>query len=187
MKRRADATRNLTAILDAAVRVLGARPDASVEAIAAAAGVSRQTVYAHYPTRQELLAAVIERVTGQVMAEVDNIDLDQGSASDALFRLIEVSWKMFERYPVLLQSDVPATPAAHQPVIDRLTTLIRRGQRSGEFAKGLPVPWLVTATIALGHAAGAEVGVGRMSNRQAVVALRTSLSRLLGVDDVESG
>jgi AcrR family transcriptional regulator len=40
-----DAERSISAILDAASRVLGERPDASVEDIAKAAGISRQTVY----------------------------------------------------------------------------------------------------------------------------------------------
>jgi AcrR family transcriptional regulator len=60
-RRRADAERNIAAILDAAVELLGERPDSSMAEIAAAAGVARQTVYAHYDSREALLAAVAER------------------------------------------------------------------------------------------------------------------------------
>ena len=45
---RADAERSIAAILDAAVQVLAARPDAGMGEIAKAAGVARQTVYAHF-------------------------------------------------------------------------------------------------------------------------------------------
>ncbi|MGR6999045.1 helix-turn-helix domain-containing protein [Yinghuangia aomiensis] len=50
-RRRADAQRSIDAILDAARRLLGDRLDVGMEDIAAAAGVTRQTVYAHFPSR----------------------------------------------------------------------------------------------------------------------------------------
>ena len=39
--------------------------------IARAAGVSRQTVYAHFPSREALLDAVVERATAEVTAALD--------------------------------------------------------------------------------------------------------------------
>ena len=45
---RADAERSIAAILDAAVQVLADRPEAGMGEIAKAAGVARQTVYAHF-------------------------------------------------------------------------------------------------------------------------------------------
>lgn len=55
-RRRADAERSNAAILDAAAGVLAQRPQASIEEIAKAAGISRQTVYAHFPAREVLLS-----------------------------------------------------------------------------------------------------------------------------------
>jgi AcrR family transcriptional regulator len=49
------------AILDAAEVLLERGGQASITAVAAEAGVSRMTVYAHFPTRQDLLGAVVER------------------------------------------------------------------------------------------------------------------------------
>ena len=48
---RADARRNVAAILDAAVLCLTRNPDASIADIAEAAGVGRVTVYGHFKTR----------------------------------------------------------------------------------------------------------------------------------------
>ncbi len=187
-RRRADAERSRAAVLDAAAEVLGQRPDASMDAIAAAAGVTRQTVYAHYPSREALLAAVVDRISAEALAAVDAVALDEGPAVDALLRLVEASWQTFERYPLLLRIapgdlDPSTDHERHQPVTDRLLRLIRRGQRAGEIDRGLRPHWLVTAVIALGHAAGEEVRTGRMSARAATAALRVSLVRLLGAPD----
>ena len=72
-RRRADAEQNVTAILQAATKVLSAQPEASVEDIARAAGVSRQTVYAHFPSRETLLNAVIEQATAEVSAAFSSV------------------------------------------------------------------------------------------------------------------
>jgi AcrR family transcriptional regulator len=55
------------AVLDAAVAVFSARGyhDASMDAIAARAGVSKPAVYSHYGSKDELYVACIERAAGK--------------------------------------------------------------------------------------------------------------------------
>jgi hypothetical protein len=66
--------------------------------------------------------------------------------------------------------------------------VITRGQRAGEFARGLSPGWLAAAVVQLGHTAGDEVDAGRMTPDETVVALRTSVLRLLGIGcDVQPG
>ncbi|HEU4949050.1 MAG TPA: TetR/AcrR family transcriptional regulator [Kribbella sp.] len=181
-RRRADADRSRAAILDAATTLLGEHPDASVETVAAAAGVTRQTVYAHFPSREGLLGAVVDRISAETIAAISAADLDKGSAADALLRLIDTSWRTFERYPLLLHPAASSGDAErHEPVTELLERLIRRGQTAGEFDRSLPVAWLVAATMALGHAAGEAVGAGRLTAEEATAALRPSLLRLFGV------
>jgi AcrR family transcriptional regulator len=55
--RREDARRNRERILKAAGRLLAQSPSASLEDIAAAAGVSRSTIYRHFRSRDSLVAA----------------------------------------------------------------------------------------------------------------------------------
>lgn len=57
-------------LLDAAVTVFTEKPflDARMEDIAQAAGVTRVTVYAHFPGKAEIVDALVERVYG-VMGE----------------------------------------------------------------------------------------------------------------------
>lgn len=182
--RRADALRSRAAILDAAVQALNTDPDASIEAIATAAGVTRQTVYAHFPSREQLLAAVLDRLTEEAVAAMDAADLETGSAADALLRLLEAGRRTSGRYPVLFEkiSSLPVSPHVdrqrHAPVADRLKRIIQRGQRTGEFDSRLSPDWLVAVTVKLGHAAGEEVDAGRMSSDEATDALRISLLRV---------
>ncbi|MEO3818588.1 TetR/AcrR family transcriptional regulator [Plantactinospora sp. B24E8] len=187
-RRRSDAERSAAAVLDAAVHVLGRHPDAKVEQVAAAAGVTRQTVYAHYPSRPLLVAAVVDRITAEAVAALDAADSDTDSVTEALLRWLDVTWRLFDRYPLLLHPSVAAVDQAdadrqHAPVVERLERLIRHGQTAGEFDSSLSPAWLVSATIALGHAAGGEVAAGRMTTTETATALRHSILRLYGVHE----
>jgi AcrR family transcriptional regulator len=189
-RRRSDAERSVSAILDAACAVLGERPDASIADIAAAAGVTRQTVYAHYPSRDALLAAVIDRATDDAIAAIDAARIEEGPAVAALTRFLDASWATLDRYPLLL--NLPAMPTdphadrdRHEPVVARLHHLVRRGQNSGEFDPRLPSDWLLAATIALGHTAGEQVANGTMSADDAITTLKRSVLRLFGATGAE--
>jgi AcrR family transcriptional regulator len=185
-RRRADAERSVAAILDAAIQVLGERPEASMEDVAVAAGVTRQTVYAHFASRSALLEAVVNHFAALTSEVVLGPELDELAPVDALSRFLEASWGLLERYPVLLHlGGEPVTPEAdydtHQPILDRLVRLVRRGQRSGDFDRELSAGWLAAATIALGHAAGEEVRAGRIPAALAGAAFHRSVLRLYGV------
>jgi hypothetical protein len=58
---RADAARNVHRIVEVAARMLGENPHAAMGDVGAAAGVSRATVYRHFPTREALLRAIEEK------------------------------------------------------------------------------------------------------------------------------
>ena len=59
-RRRADALRNRSAIVEAANRELIEGANLTMQAVAAAAGVSRSTLHRHFPTRTDLDRAVRE-------------------------------------------------------------------------------------------------------------------------------
>jgi AcrR family transcriptional regulator len=67
-KPRADAIRNRERVLSAAKSVFSAGgPDASLEAVAKAAGVGIGTLYRHFPTREDLFEAVYRREVQQLV------------------------------------------------------------------------------------------------------------------------
>jgi AcrR family transcriptional regulator len=165
------------------VALLGRQPDASMDEIAKIAGVSRQTIYAHYPSRDALLQAVTRHVTAEVAGELGGLDLDRGAAIDALQRWVDASWSLLERYPVLLTSAVVAPEgederARHEPIMGDLLRLIERGRREREFDRTMPTTWYLAAIVGLGHAAGQEVIAGRMTAAEAGAAFRGSVLRV---------
>ena len=184
-RRRSDAEQSERAVVAAAVRVLGERPGASMRDVAEEAGVSRQTVYAHFPSREALLAAVLERFTARVLDQARELDTAEGSARDALLGFLGSGWDLFARHSGLVRAAAAtASPGRehelHAPFLEILERLVRRGQASGEFDTGLSAEWLVAALVALSHAAGEAVHDGRSDPGTAVAALRESAVRLLG-------
>ncbi len=67
---RRDATVNREALLDAARIVLNRDPDASLDTIAAEAGLTRRAVYGHFPSRNTLIAELADRGAARVAAAV---------------------------------------------------------------------------------------------------------------------
>ena len=180
-RRRADAEQNVTAILTAATSVLSARPDASIDDVARAAGVSRQTIYAHFPSREALLDAVVGRATAEVTAAFEAAGLQDAPPAEALVRLLDAGWSVSARYPFLWH--LPAVTAdqdrdRHGPVVERLLEIIKRGQDSGDFDRSLQADWLLAAALALGRAAEDEVKAGRMTIEAATQAVHHSFLRL---------
>jgi AcrR family transcriptional regulator len=182
-RQRADARRSIAAVLDASVGLLGRQPDASVEEVATAAGVSRQTVYAHFPSRDALVEAVTRHVTAEVACVLNALDLDSGSVIEALGRWVDTSWALLERYPVLLNPAVMAPTGVdererHEPIVEGLRRLIERGHRCRELDRAMPTTWYLAAIIGLGHTAAHEVVSGRMTRVEAGAALRESVLRI---------
>lgn len=178
--RRAAAERSIEAILDAAERLLADGSEASISAVAAAAGVSRVTLYAHFPTRPALLEAVAQRVIGRTVDAITASEPTTGDPADALERIIGAAWEKLDRSLLLVASGRAELSAetlrrVHEQIDAPLLALIRRGRRSGAFRKDLPASWLLATYYALMHAAVEEVTAGRLARGQALSSLRTTI------------
>ncbi|SFB92757.1 transcriptional regulator, TetR family [Nocardioides terrae] len=184
-RQRSDARRSIDAILDAARSTLGDRPDASMDEVAAVAGVARQTVYAHFPSRAALVAALVEAARTEGLATLEAARLDDLPPVEALDAFLTVSWDLVRRYPLLLEPALNRSPRtggvdSHDAVRPALERILRRGQRLGDFDRVLPAAWLATAIIELGHAAADQVTAGALTVRKAEAALWESVLRLCG-------
>jgi AcrR family transcriptional regulator len=182
--RRAIAEHNLKAILDAAERLLRRGEQPSISAVAAEAGVSRPTVYAHFPDRPGLLAALVERTVRHAMSAIQAAEPDRGPATDALQRLIASSWRQLASHDEMARAaahelSADAMRHAHESARDVIRRLIHRGQRDGSFRTDVPVGWLVTASLALTHAAAEAVRTGDLDAEAAPQTLSQTVADLL--------
>jgi AcrR family transcriptional regulator len=182
-KRRADAERNVTAILDAALECFGRSADAPMTEIAKAAGVSRVTLYAHFPSREALLDALLERTITEIDAALEAADLEHGPPQEALARLMHAPWLLVRIRGVYAAAVRHLGPdhvhQRHQPVITRIDRLIARGQDEGAFRTDQPRHWLGTAIYTLAHAVITEVEEGHLTSEQAPAVVTASLLSLL--------
>ncbi len=192
-RRRADAERSIAAILDAAIDIVPLNPHVSMEAIAQSAGVSRATLYVHFPTRESLLEAVTERTVAQVIRAVTAQEPARGEADEALARVLAAAWDIIGRFHALVSFNA-ALPAAELstrlgPITALLTPLIARGQRSGAFSSEVPASWHLATVVALVHAASAELEAGRLTSADVRVTLTSTVLAALsqGEQHRESG
>jgi len=178
-ERRADARRNIAAILDAAVDCLSRDPQASIADIAAAAGVGRITLYGHFSSRAELIDAAFGHAIHQADQVLDQVDLS-GDPRAALTRLVESSWQIMDRLRGALaaaERDLPPDRirAHHGEPMSRVGSLISRGQREGCFRSDLPLEWLITLFYTVMHGAAAEIGAGRLQSADAAPVITATL------------
>lgn len=174
------AGRNAEAILDAAEELLEVEGHATISAVAIQAGVSRVTVYAHYPTWDALLEAAVERAVGRTMQALESARPGDGPPAAALDRMITAAWQHLARYGAMARAvaetlSPEAVARTHRAVHHTLAALLERGRADGSFRTDVPATWLVTACIALIHACSDSVRAGQIEQGDAARILRTSV------------
>src|SRR5258708_16978301 len=179
------ADRNIEAILDAAEELLELQGHATISAVAAQAGVSRVTVYAHFPTWDALLEAAVERAVGQTMKALESANPDDGPPAEALDRMLAGAWRHLARYGAMARAVAELlTPDAvartHQAAHHAIRALLARGQADGSFRTDLPASWLVLTSITLIHACADGVLSGPIGDRASPRIVRTSVRALFG-------
>src|SRR6186997_609552 len=175
-RRRADADRSVQAIRQAALEALASDPDASMAEIARRAGVVRATIYAHFPTRESLLDAVMERTVGDVAQAMREADPERGEPKEAMERVLRATWKELGRFHTILELNKSRLSTEelyrrHLPVTSQLAPLVERGQASGVFRRDLPVTWHMATARAIVHMANAELLAGRIAESEVEAAL----------------
>ncbi|SDS60455.1 TetR/AcrR family transcriptional regulator [Jiangella sp. DSM 45060] len=182
-RRRADAERSISRIVAAARELLGRDPAATIDEIAAAAGVGRMTLYGHFPNRAELVEAALADALADGERTLSAVDL-AGDPGDALDRLLASSWSLVAESSSLLVAAQEVLPPGrvrqlHGAPAARLEELIRRGQRDGAFRTDLPIGWLVSAVHYLLKGAAEEVRAGRLDAADVAAVVTASVRALL--------
>ncbi|RRS01337.1 TetR/AcrR family transcriptional regulator [Glycomyces terrestris] len=182
-RRRADAERSIARIVAAARTCLSEHPDATIEAIAAEAGVGRMTLYGHFKTRADLVEAALSAALEAGEATLATVDLS-GDPGAALDRLLASSWSLVAESAALLEAAQGVLPSGrlrelHAEPAKRVEDLLRRGQRDGVFRSDLPLPWLVSVVQYVLHGAAEQLRAGNLTEENvAEVAVATVRSVL---------
>jgi AcrR family transcriptional regulator len=133
---RADAQRNRARILDAAERVFAdGGPAASTEEVARRAGVAIGTVFRHFPTKADLLAALMKRL----LADLTTDAAELAATGDPATALFDFTTRLVDRTAANRTIvDLLAAEGRHVTVAEPLhtltstvTQLLVRGQQSG--------------------------------------------------------
>ncbi|GAA3861559.1 TetR/AcrR family transcriptional regulator [Streptomyces sedi] len=156
---RADAERTVRTILEAAERTLAADPAATMEQVAAAAGVARTTVHRRFATREALVEALAAWATEQFHQAVESARPLTSPPLVALHQVtvnvlqVKIGWSfaMSRTAP----SD-PETARVHVDVLARCDELFRRTREAGLLAPDADLEWTRRVYYALIHEAAEE-------------------------------
>ncbi len=130
------------------------QPDASVRAIARAAGLSDGALYRHYSSREELLGAVFAEHISPMIAHKEGLVAMRASIEDRLREWVRSTYDHFDREPdgfayvFLTNHKLPEKykhSAGRQSAL--LKELLHQGQAEGVL---LPMPLDLAATIFVG-------------------------------------
>lgn len=179
---RRDAERNHEAIVTAAIGVLAAHPEASMQEIADASGTGRSTLYRHFPDRAALVAAIHARV----VAEAERIALarlgDTGDGTqDAVAVLAGLAVELAglgDRYRFLERSVPAGAGKSSVPEVEAaLERFLAAAQRRGEVRRDLDARWLLEVYGAVVMAAAGEEGAAHRGRSPMVARTVESLLR----------
>ena len=180
------------AVADAAARLLAARPAASMAEVAAAAGISRATLFRRYPSRAVLVAELGRRAVEAYTAAVEAARPEEDRPTDALRRLLGELARLAPGYgslalqPIdeLVEADLLELAAAAD---DRVRRLVHRGQEAGEFRVDVPAEWVLSSVTWLVVAAADGVRLGRLAARDVDRLLATTVLGGLRRQGAEAG
>ncbi|MFS8199904.1 TetR/AcrR family transcriptional regulator [Streptomyces sp. CWNU-52B] len=141
---RADARRNRDAILRAARETFETDGVlASLDGIALRAGVGNATLYRNFPTRDDLLAAVMETSIDVALAEADELSRDLAPREALSEWLVRLTWELriWHDLPhcIDLARDDPESSmnAVRNPLLTRTGVLLDRAKSSGDALDGV--------------------------------------------------
>jgi TetR/AcrR family transcriptional repressor of mexCD-oprJ operon len=131
--------RTAAAILDAAAHVLsehGSR--ANLADVAAAAGISRATLYRYYPDREALLAALASAALADAAVRLADAGLERAPVEEAIERIVRAVIAVGDRYSVIVHELVKFDPAEAERLLGApMRAVFARGIESGLFRQDI--------------------------------------------------
>src|SRR3712207_4957113 len=104
-------------MLDLVTAHLAAHPAAGMDELAAAAGVTRATLFRRFASREALVVAASEEATARFVAVLDEARPEEGSAVEALTRLARGVASLAPTHGLLALQPLPA--AVEENLLER--------------------------------------------------------------------
>jgi AcrR family transcriptional regulator len=144
--------------------------------IAEHAGVGIGTVYRHFPTREDLVGALVHRSFGIVMSNARAASAHPGSALEGIRLFFLATLRDREQFVLPLHGGPPVfTPETRERQADvrtALRTLIDRGQAAGELRTDLDPEDLIVAASLLSRPLPGIRDWDRVARRQIDLMIR---------------
>src|SRR5438874_2107056 len=127
--------RTAAAILDAAAHALSEHgQSANMADVAAAAGVSRATLYRYYPDREALLDALASHALADAATRLADAGLERAAVEEAIERIVRALIAVGDRYAVIVREHVKFDPAEAERLLgEPMRAVFVRGIDSGLF------------------------------------------------------
>ncbi|ANN17830.1 TetR family transcriptional regulator [Amycolatopsis orientalis] len=155
---RADAARNLEAVLTTGAAMLARDPATSISAIAAEAGVDRRTVYRRFASREDLLTAIYDSRLTAVEEVVRAARLTESAVPVALHRYAEGIIEVNRTWPVELtrMRTEPSIQDRRARLTAEVDAFLRRATDEEFLRADVPDGWASRLLIQLLHLASRE-------------------------------
>jgi len=111
---------------------------------------TKRKIYYYFDGKDDLYRAVLARAYRRVRESESRVDIEKGTAADALRRLIEHDVRYHSQHPELVRlvmnenihraehlKQIEDLPAGNSQVIQMLRRLVERGEADGSFRKGI--------------------------------------------------
>ena len=160
------------AVSAAVAQHLALSPAASMQELAAAAGVSRATLFRRFPSREVLVAQLCEAAVRAFVGVVNAAEPEGDSPSAALRRVVSGLARLAPVVGLLglqpLDEHVESTLLEQiSNAEERLRQLIRRGQEAGDFRVEVDPEWVLTMLTWLMVGSADGVRLGRLTSSSA--------------------
>ena len=181
-------------IADAALAAFGTRgyEATSLDDLARELGIRKQTILYWYPSKEQLLAAVIDRTTGELMIRLERAVAASGPGFGRIEAIVRAMSRLVARYPTMLgfvrevsRLGPPASSrltAAIAPLVDRASGYLAAEMDAGRMRRHDPRLLLLAAySMVTGLATEVEVlrAFGEEPTLSSLVRRRNELLTLL--------
>jgi AcrR family transcriptional regulator len=139
------------AILDGAARLFALQGEqASMNDVAAAAGVARATVYRYFPNRQALLDELARAAVADADARLEAARIDEVAPEEGIARAVRALVEVGESFVLLARERVRSDPELFERRLARpLRELFERGQAAGDIRGDITPARLTESLIGL--------------------------------------